>query len=172
MATGKTSTAKEVARKLGKRYVSTDDLIVGKFKKTVAQIFYEEGEEVFRKKEVNTVKEVSKMKNVVIDCGGGIVINKVNIDRLKQNGIIFLLKAELDAILERSSKQQGKRPLLIVEDGTEEIKKMFNFREPLYENSADYIINTTELSVEEVAEKVTEIVRKSCGIGASESRKK
>jgi len=172
MATGKTSTAKEVARKLGKRYVSTDDLIVGKSKKTVAQIFYEEGEEVFRKKEVNTVKEVSKMKNVVIDCGGGIVINKMNIDRLKQNGIIFLLKAELDAILERSSKQEGKRPLLMAEGGTEEIKRMFNFRESLYENSADYIINTTELSVEGVAEKVTEIVRKSCGIGASESRKK
>ncbi len=172
MATGKTSVAKEVARKLGRKYVSTDDLIVEKSKKTVAQIFYEEGEEVFRKKEINTVEEVSKMEDVVIDCGGGVVMSRVNIDRLKQNGIIFLLKAEFDAILERGSKQEGKRPLLMAEGGTEEIKRMFNFREPLYENSADYVINTTELNAEEVAEKVTEIVRKSCGIGASESKKK
>jgi shikimate kinase len=158
--------------KLGRRYVSIDDLIVEKSNKTIVQIFYEEGEEAFRKKEVNTVEEVSKMKDVVIDCGGGVVMNRVNIDRLKQNGIIFLLKAEFYAILERSSKQEGKRPLLMVEGGTEDISRMFNFRDPLYENSADYVIDTTELSVEEVAEKVTEIVRRSCGIGGSESKKK
>jgi shikimate kinase len=89
MAAGKTSVAKLVAKKLGKRYVSTDDSIVKRTGKTVAQIFNEEGEEAFRRLEIEVVKEVCKMEDMVVDCGGGVVVNKINIDRLKRNGVIF-----------------------------------------------------------------------------------
>ena len=172
MATGKTSVAKVVARKMGKKYVSTDGLVVKRSKKTVAQIFEEKGEEAFRRLEVGSVEKVSKMKNVVIDCGGGIVINKINVDRLKRNGIIFLLKAASDTILERNSKEEGKRPLFKVEDQTTEIEKMLKIREPLYESSADYAINTTNLNVEQVAGKVIEILENVGGKSASVGKKK
>jgi shikimate kinase len=172
MATGKTSAAKEVAKKLGKRYISIDDLIAEKFQKTVSQIFYEEGEEEFRKMEVKTIEEVSKMENLVIDCGGGVIVKKVNISRLRRNGTIFLLKAQFDTILKRSSSQEGMRPLLRVEGEIEEIRRLFNFREPFYESSADYVIDTTGLSVEGVAEKVTEIFERSGCRGASKGKKK
>jgi len=172
MATGKTSVAKVVARKLGNKYVCTDGLVIKRSKKTVAQVFDEEGEEAFRRLEVEAVKEVCKMRNVVIDCGGGVVVNTINIDRLKRNGIIFLLKAASDTILERNFREEGKRPLLKVEDQAKEIERLLKIREPLYESSTDYVINTTNLNVEQVAGKVIEILENVGGKGASVSKKK
>ena len=172
MATGKTSVAKLVARKLGKRYVSTDNLIVRKSKKTIAQIFDENGEEAFRTFEVEVIEEVSKMENLVIDCGGGVIVNRINIERLKQNGIIFLLTASLNIILERNSREVGKRPLLRVGNQMDIVERLYNFRAPLYESSADYIINTTELSINQIAERVIEIMEGVRYKNASGSKKK
>jgi shikimate kinase len=172
MAVGKTSVAKLVAKKLRKRYVSTDDLIVKRTGKTVAQIFNEEGEEAFRRLEIEAVKEVCKMKDMVVDCGGGVVVNKINIDRLKRNGIIFLLKASANTILQRNLKEKGKRPLLKVEDQVTEIKKLLKIRELLYVNSADYVINTTNLNIEQVTEEIIGILNnvgdKSAGVSKKE----
>lgn len=172
MAAGKTSVAKLVAKKLGKRYVSTDDSIVKRTGKTVAQIFNEEGEEAFRRLEIEAVKEVCKMEDMVVDCGGGVVVNKINIDRLKRNGILFLLKAPANTILQRNLKEKGKRPLLKVEDQVTEIEKLLKIREPLYESSADYVINTANLNIEQVAEEIIDILNnvgdKSAGVSKKE----
>lgn len=172
MAAGKTSVAKLVAKKLGKKYVSTDDSIVKRTGKTVAQIFNEEGEEAFRRLEIEAVKEVCKMEDMVVDCGGGVVVNKINIDRLKRNGILFLLKAPANTILQRNLKEKGKRPLLKVEDQVTEIEKLLKIREPLYESSADYMINTANLNIEQVAEEIIDILNnvgdKSAGVSKKE----
>lgn len=159
MATGKTSVAKSLAKKLNKKYVSTDELIVRKAKKSVQRIFTEDGEIRFREIEIEVVKEVSSMQNVVIDCGGGVVLNKINIDRLRKSSIIILLTATPDEILKRSLKQKGERPLLEVKDRRKKIIELLDFRRPFYERSADYKIDTSNLTVEEVVEKIIQILK-------------
>ena len=68
MATGKTSVAQALANKLGKEYVSTDDLIVKKANKQIPKIFEDDGEIKFRELEIEIVKKVSEMDDIVVDC--------------------------------------------------------------------------------------------------------
>lgn len=161
MATGKTTVAKAIAQKLRKRYVSTDDMVAEKSKKTITKIFKEEGEREFRRLEMEAIEKASRMRNAVIDCGGGAVLNRINIERLKQEGVIILLKASPKAILERNSKDDRKRPLLEVEDQASIIQELLASRTPLYQNSADHEVDTTDLTVEEVVAKIVEIFQKT-----------
>ena len=130
MATGKSSVAHLLAKRLNKRVVSTDSLIEKKSKKTIPQIFKQDGEIRFRELEIQVVKKVSEMKNIIVDCGGGVVLNKINIDRLKKNGIIILLTAKPEEILKRENKEKGARPLLSKKEKLKVIKELLNFRKP------------------------------------------
>ncbi|MEM1986606.1 MAG: shikimate kinase [Nitrososphaeria archaeon] len=158
MATGKTSVAKKTAETLGKRYMSTDEMIVEKCGKEIPKIFEEYGEQLFRKIEKEVVKEVAKMEGVIIDCGGGVVLDKDNIRALKERGIIFLLQAKPETIFERSLKDRGTRPLLGTNYSIKEVEELLTKRRSYYLEAADYIIDTTEKNVEEVVSKVIEIL--------------
>jgi shikimate kinase len=153
MATGKTSVAQALANNLGKKYVSTDNLIVKKANKSITKIFEEDGEIKFRELEIEIVKMVSEMDDVVVDCGGGIVLNWINVARLKEKGIIVLLTAPVDRILERSSSST-ERPLLNVQNTREKVVELLKFREPFYERAADVIIDTTNLSIDDIVTKI------------------
>ena len=99
-------------------------------------------------------------KNAVIACGGGIVLNKINTDRLRQNGVTVCLTAMPQVILERVSVEQGQRPLLEVEDRLNTIKEMLEFRGPFYERAADVTVDTSELGIDGVVDKIIEILKK------------
>ena len=157
MATGKTSVGQFLAEKLNKKLINTDALIEKKSKKTIPQIFKEKGEIRFRELEIQAIKEVSKRKGVIIDCGGGIILNKINIDRLKQNGVIFLLKAGPEDVLKRQNNQKNLRPLLSKKNKIKVIKELLNFRNPFYKAACDYEINTTNLSIQNIGEKIIKI---------------
>jgi len=159
MAVGKTSVAKEVARRLGKAYVSTDELIINKMSKSISEIFEENGERFFRELEKDVVKEVSRMENVVIDCGGGVILYEENVKELKRGGIIFLLYATPETIFKRSLNELGVRPLLGKTFSLEDIKRLLAKRMPLYLDAADYIVDTTDCNVEVIADKVISILK-------------
>ncbi|MCX8188951.1 MAG: shikimate kinase [Nitrososphaeria archaeon] len=158
MATGKTSVAKKVAEILRKKYVSTDKMIIEKSGKSIPKIFEENGESFFRKIEKEVVREVSNMCDTVIDCGGGVVLDKDNVKVLKENGIIFLLQATPETIFQRSLKEKGIRPLLGTNYSIKNIEELLSKRTPYYLEAADYVIDTTDKGVEEVANKVIEII--------------
>jgi shikimate kinase len=158
MATGKTSVAQTLANKLGKKYVSTDDLIVKKANKSISKIFEEDGEITFRELEIEIVKMISEMDDVVVDCGGGIVLNWINVARLKEKGIIVLLTASVDRILQRSSSST-ERPLLNVSNTKKRIVDLLKFREPFYDRAADMRIDTTKLSIDEIITKIIEFLK-------------
>lgn len=157
MATGKTSLGLFLSKKLGKKLFNTDDLIEKKSKKTISYIFKQDGEIHFRELEIQAVKKASRMNGVIIDCGGGVVLNKINIDRLRENGVIFLLTAKPEKILERENRQKGARPLLLKKDKIRAIKELLSFRKPFYQMAYDYTIDTTNLSIEEVGKKIIKI---------------
>jgi shikimate kinase len=158
MGTGKTAIGKILAEKLGKRFIELDELIEKRAGKTINNIFREQDEIAFREIEISTVKEVAGEKNQVIACGGGVVLNRINIDRLKQEARIVLLTATPSLIFKRVSTGNN-RPLLNTEHRLRSIRELLKFRRPFYERAADYNISTSKLSVEAVADQIIEKLR-------------
>ncbi len=157
MGTGKTAVGQVLAKRLKKKFVEMDSLIEQKAGKPISDIFREQGEIAFRELEIAATKELAGQKNLVIACGGGVVLNKINIDRLKTEAIIVHLTASPGVILKRVRQNPGERPLLAVPDPATEVRKLMKFRQPFYDRAADITINTSSLNIEAVAE---DIVRK------------
>jgi len=130
MGTGKTAVGKLLAQKLGKTFFETDVLIERKAGKSIPEIFRQEGEIGFRELEIEVIKEIAGRKNAVIACGGGAVLNTINIDRLKRECVIVCLAASPEVILKRTSADKDGRPLLAVADRLRQIKELLKFRRP------------------------------------------
>jgi shikimate kinase len=158
MGTGKTVVAKGLAKRLKMKFVDLDDLIEEREGKKISQIFAENGEPYFRQVEKEIAREVSQQKNRVIACGGGVVLDKENVENLKRNGIMICLSARPGVVLERT-KGYLHRPLLNTEDPKAKIEELLKFRAPFY-SLADYTIDTSELTIEEVVGRVIEIFEK------------
>ena len=152
MGTGKTSVAKELARRLGRRYVSMDRMIEERERMPVAEIFSKHGEAHFRDVESEVAKEVADMSDVVVDAGGGVVTRDENVSALTRNGILICLTASVDKIVERT-KGRKHRPLLNVEDPKAKIEELLSARKSFYAK-ADREIDTSALSISEVVDKI------------------
>ena len=155
MGTGKTAVGKALAEKLGKEFFELDLLIEKKAGKTIPAIFKEDGEISFREFEIEVVKEVSQQRNAVIACGGGVILNKINIDRLRKEAVIVYLTASPRVILRRISRDTDERPLLAVANPTLTIKDLLRFRRPFYERAADVTVNTSRLDIDSVVRQIT-----------------
>ena len=154
MGTGKTIVGQALAEKLNMNLVEMDWFIEQEAGTTIPEIFSKEGEIGFREREIAATKKIAGETKCVIACGGGIVLNKINIDRLKESSVIVHLTASPGTILKRVSGEAGQRPLLEVEDQLKTIKEMLKYRNPFYERAAEVIINTTRLSVGEVTKTI------------------
>ena len=110
MGVGKTAVGKALAEKLNKKFVEMDALIEQKAGKPIPDVFQQDGEIAFRELEIEVAKEVSGKKNTVIACGGGVVLNKINIDRLRRECVIIYLAASPRTILKRTSSDEDKTP--------------------------------------------------------------
>lgn len=158
MGTGKTASGEALARKLKRRFVDLDELIELKEKRKICDIFAEKGEPYFRSLEKRVLKEVSREKGFVVACGGGIVMDKQNIRLMKETGIVICLAASIDAIWERVSNE-SHRPLLNVRRPREQMELLLKLRAGFYA-LADETIDTSSLSVKEVADKIEKAVLK------------
>jgi len=159
MATGKTAVGQKLAKKLGNnyRFIETDQLIIKEAGKSIPRIFAEDGEIRFREYEIEACKTASQQHKVIISCGGGIVLNKINIDYLRQNSHIVLLQATAEEIYKRAMKDgQETRPVIDKEDPKVEIEKVLVFRKPFYEAAAEIIIETTGKDIDEIVKEIVE----------------
>ena len=156
MGVGKTVVGKVLAEKLGKKFIELDSLIGQRARKSIPDIFQQDGEIAFRELEIEVTREVSRGENLVIACGGGIVLNKINIDRLRQQSRIVYLTAPPEVVLERVSDDRGKRPLLKATDKALNIRELLEFRKPFYERAADITIDTSKLDTGSVAGQIIE----------------
>lgn len=154
MGAGKTAVGRELAAMTGREFIEADALIEQRAGKTIPEVFRQDGEITFREVEIMVAKEVAAKKNVVIACGGGMVLNRINIDRLKIDCIIVYLTASPGVILKRTSVVKNGRPLLDVADRATQIRELLKFRRPFYERAADIKINTSRLGTAAVAELV------------------
>jgi shikimate kinase len=154
MAVGKSTVGKLLAVRSGKTFIEVDSLIEEMAGKSVSRIFKEEGEITFREYEIAAIKQVSTRRNLVVACGGGVVLNKINIDRLKQDSVIVWLIASTKTIVKRLDLPGEIRPLIAGNDPEKEVWSLLNFRQPFYERAADMQVDTSEISIEQITEKI------------------
>lgn len=154
MACGKTFTSRELALRLGRERVSTDELIEAREGRAIKDIFAQSGEPYFRQVERDVVLECAGRQGLVVDCGGGVAANEANFNALKATGISFYLCASPEAIFRRT---QGRtdRPLLNVPDPMAKIRELLAVRDPHYRR-ADHVVDS---SVDNILGVVNEILR-------------
>lgn len=156
MGTGKTSVGRQLAKDKGWNFIDLDELIELKEQRRIVDIFAKEGEPYFRKIEKKFLKQVSTQKKFVVACGGGIVLDKDNIKLMKKTGILICLCANCEEILKRVSSS-NHRPILNVAKPRERIELLLKMRAPYY-MQADKTIDTSRLSVKQVAAKISKII--------------
>lgn len=151
MGTGKSTVAPLLAQKLGLRPIEMDDLIVEKAGgQNIKTIFREDGEKAFRELETSVAKDLQSEDSVVISTGGGVVMNKINLEYLTRGAVIVELAASFDTLLQRITPDIP-RPLF--EDAAH-AKALYELRSPLYEATASIRVKTDDRSIDEVVEEI------------------
>ena len=156
MGAGKSLVANKLAKRCQRQIVSTDRLIEEQENKPIAEIFSQKGEAYFRALEKEIVLKIADRKNLIVDCGGGIVINQENIENLRKQGTIFYLFATPEMIYE-NIKDQKHRPLLQVKDPLEKIRELLDQRKVFYAQ-ADYTIDTCHQSLDQACDEILKIM--------------
>lgn len=126
---GKTTIGKLLAKQHSMKFIDTDEQIVKRTEKSIPQIFSEIGEQGFRKIETEIIRSISGVQNTVISTGGGAILNKNNIDILKENGKVYFIDRPLCEIVATSD-----RPLSSNKD---DLIKRYEERYPLYCSCCD-----------------------------------
>ncbi len=156
MATGKSTVGRLVAQKLDFKFIDTDALIEKRCGKRVADIFSEEGEEAFRKREEKIAAQLAERYGLVIATGGGMMLNPVNVEVFRRQGHIYCLSASLDQVLERITRDSdGIRPLIQGDDPEKRIQALMLARQSVYSQFIQ--LDTNGKSPEQVAAEVLAI---------------
>ncbi|MFV1975797.1 MAG: shikimate kinase [Candidatus Scalindua sp.] len=162
--TGKSTVGKLLAKRLERDFIDSDKYIESSIGKTIKGIFEEGGEDGFRKIEADIIAELSKVDNKVISAGGGAVLKEENVRNLKDNGFLVLLEATPEIIHNRiaqDKKTTQQRPSLTDKKPLDEIKHLIEKREHAYKNAADYTINTSYVSCEDIVNEIITMANKT-----------
>jgi len=160
MATGKTVVGRRLAAVLSRPFIDTDTLVEAKAGCKVSAIFAAEGEAAFRKRERQAVVEACRVPDAVIATGGGTLLDPDSRRLLTTDGAVVCLTADPTAILARLG-DPATRPLIGQNgnnaDRLTRIRALAAERAPLYA-LAPYSVDTTNLTVDEVVERVRALV--------------
>lgn len=156
MAVGKTTIGKLLAQKLGYSFIDMDDEIEKQTGTKITTIFQTQGEQAFREIEKKVTKQLAQRDKHIIACGGGAVLNPENVKNLRHNTTLILLTASVNETVNRT-KDDETRPLLNVKDRENRINELIHARMPRYLEVADFIVDTTD----ETPENIVNIIVKS-----------
>lgn len=130
MGTGKSTVGALVAKRLGRRFLDTDALVVERAGRPIPEIFAEEGEAAFREYELAVARDVGARWNLVVATGGGLLMNPLCVEALRERGRIICLSADVETILQRV--RGGTRPLLQSEEPEAVVLNLLNARAEVY----------------------------------------
>ena len=157
--TGKSSVARILSKELGDPVLNMDDKVAEKAGMSIPQIVEKFGWNRFRDLESEITEQVSKLDDHIIDTGGGVILRDKNVKNLRKNSKVFWLKADIPTIVKRI-KHGRHRPSLTEEKSfVDEIEEVLIQRKEKYEEAADYIIDTSELSPSDVARKIVSLMK-------------
>jgi shikimate kinase len=155
MGAGKSAVGKQLARSLHLAYLDSDDEVESRTGVDISFIFEKEGEDGFRKREAAAIDDLTQKDNIVLATGGGAVILPDNRSHLGARGFVVYLYTTVDQQVARTSKGRD-RPLLEGGDPREILERLLEFRDPLYREVADLIINTDGRKVRSVVDEIIE----------------
>ena len=147
---GKSTFGRQVAENLNLPFVDIDEEIVKKAGKSIPLIFQEEGEDLFRKLEKETVADFASRHGQVIAPGGGVVKDFSNIQRLQQNGILIFIDRPLEKLTADESRPLSK--------DKNAIEKLYSERYHIYDRYCDYKIENNG-TAEETLAKIMAVVK-------------
>lgn len=154
MGVGKTTAARVLADRLGRKVFDTDMVIETRTGRTVREIFAEEGEPAFRELESEVLAEaLASPEPLVIAAAGGVVLSAANRAALAKSGARVVWLCADPANLVARVRGGGHRPLLD-EDPAGTLQLMFREREALYREVADAIVLVDNRSISDVVEAV------------------
>lgn len=155
MGAGKSTIAAELTKELGMQRIEMDQMIVEQQSMPISEIFDKFGEEYFRNIETDLVRELTDKKQMVVSCGGGIVLRDENAKLMKESGAIVLLTATPETIYERV-KNSTERPILNGNMNVEYISSLMDQRKDRYFAVADYVVTTDGKSAKEICAEIIE----------------
>lgn len=163
MGCGKTSVGIRLSYRFRKTFIDTDKWIEKQGEMTVSEIFEKYGEEEFRDRETNCLKQfVSEAHNQIIAVGGGLPIRAENRILLRKIGKVIYLRVSPEVVCDRLSGDTT-RPLLSGNNPQEKVRKLLEERKSLYEDAADMIIDVDNKSFETIITEIAENIQKGEG---------
>jgi shikimate kinase len=165
MGVGKSTVGRRCAKKLGRPFVDTDDLVETLAGMPVASVFATQGETTFRALESQALADAcASPVPSVIACGGGAIVDAANRRKIERAGTVVWLQAPPEVLTERVGTGDG-RPLLVDpardprprRQVTATLVRLALLRESAYEAAADLVVDTVGRSPDEVAVEVLRV---------------
>jgi shikimate kinase len=151
MGAGKTTIGKVLARILGKEFHDSDKTIEQRTGASINLIFDVEGEEGFRRRESEVIDDLTRLRNIVLATGGGVILREENRRYLSERGFVVYLLAPLRQLVARTRLDKN-RPLLRHPDPEGRLREIVDQRDPLYRAAADLILDTEHRTVRQIVE--------------------
>jgi shikimate kinase len=151
MGAGKSSVGRLLARRMGRCFVETDDMITAREGRSIPEIFAERGEAYFRALEEETVRLLALKSGDVIATGGGLFCREGRPEALRALGTVVWLAGDLDVLHERA-RRMGERPMLAGRT-RDDVAALYRAREAYY-RQADLTVDTTDRNTDQVVAQV------------------
>jgi shikimate kinase len=159
MASGKSSTGKELASRLGWDFKDFDTVIATRANKSVSRIFEEDGEAEFRRLESSVAEDLLARSDTVVASGGGWPAQPGAWEMVTEDTMTVWLKVSPEVAVWRASKQGPTRPLLDGEDGTEQATVLLLAREAAY-GRAQYSVDSQQYRPPEMAGEILKLMKR------------
>jgi shikimate kinase len=165
MGAGKSSVGRLLARRMGRCFVETDDMITAREGRSIPEIFAERGEAHFRALEEETVRLLALKSGDVIATGGGLYCREGRPEALRAIGTVVWLTGSFDVLYERACRV-GERPMLAGRT-RDEVAAIYHARETYY-RQADLTVDTTDRNTDQVVTQVLLALRPHLSLPAGE----
>ena len=153
MGAGKSTIGRHLADELNLDFYDSDQEIERRSGADIAWIFDLEGEDGFRAREENIINDLTDKQGIVLATGGGSIVTKAVRNRLSARGIVVYLQTTIDKQVARTQRDK-RRPLLQNNDPEQVLRDLADLRNPLYEEVADYVVDTDDQSARAVANQI------------------
>lgn len=156
---GKTTIGKSIARTIDWSFVDSDELVIKESGKSIQGIIDAQGWDAFRRMERSALKKICATDRQVVATGGGVVLDDANIKAMQASGMVIWLDAGAETIQERMLQDKSSenfRPALTDKGRMEEIEDMLLQRRPYYESASDFAIQTDNVPINEITQRIIE----------------
>jgi shikimate kinase len=144
---GKSTVGRHLAKRLGLSFFDSDAVFEQRFRTTIKDFFGSEGEPAFRDAETAIISDLLEQNGLVLATGGGAILREENRTLLRERSVVVYLRSSPEEIYKRL-KNDTQRPLLQVADPMARLKELHSQRDPLYQSTAHFVVETGRPSVQ------------------------